>query len=45
MLYIVIPWAGTVAEARTGLSRFDETWWLTCSYQASGHMAFVYELI
>lgn len=45
MLYVVVPWAGTVEAARDALARFDEAWWLAHSYQASGHLTFVYELV
>ncbi len=45
MLYGVAMWPGAVEDARRSLANFDDTWWLSHSRQASGHLTFTYELV
>lgn len=44
-LYAVIMWPGRSQDARDALERFDESWWLPISKQASGNLYFTYELV
>jgi hypothetical protein len=44
-LYAVAMWPGKVVDVRTALSKFDEGWWIARVPQASGRLAFTYELI
>jgi hypothetical protein len=44
MLYAVARWPGSVSDVRQALAKFD-TWWIAHSRQASGNLAFTYELV
>ncbi len=44
-LYAVVMWPGSVRDVREAFRKFDETWWLSRSRQASGYLAFTYELV
>jgi hypothetical protein len=44
-LYAVTLWPGDVGSVREALTRFDNDWWATRSQQASGRLAFTYELV
>jgi hypothetical protein len=44
-LYVVAMWPGNVRDVRQALARFDDAWWIAHSRQASGHLAFTYELV
>ena len=44
-LYVVAMWPGDVHEVRQALARFDDAWWIAHSPQASGYVAFTYELV
>jgi hypothetical protein len=44
-LYVVAMWSGNVRDVRQALARFDEAWWIAHSRQASGNLAFTYELV
>ncbi len=44
-LYSVAIWPGNVREVREALDRFDGTWWIQHSREASGYLTFTYELV
>lgn len=44
-LYVVAMWSGNVRDARQALASFDDTWWMAHARQASGYLAFTYELV
>ena len=44
-LYSVVIWPGNVREVREALARFDDTWWIQHSREASGYLTFTYELV
>jgi hypothetical protein len=44
-LYAVAVWPGAVADARTALQQFDDTWWLAHARPAAGRLTFTYELV
>lgn len=44
-LYIIAIWPGHLRDVRHALERFDEEWWIPNSRQASGDLAFTYELV
>jgi hypothetical protein len=37
--------SGSVRDVRVALDHFDERWWIANSHQASGDLAFTYELV
>jgi hypothetical protein len=44
-LYVVAMWPGSIRDVRRALAAFDEAWWIEHSAQASGYLAFTYELV
>lgn len=44
-LYAVAMWPGNVREVREALAKFDDTWWIQYSREASGYLTFTYELV
>jgi hypothetical protein len=44
-LYAVAMWSGNVSDVRRALVAFDNAWWMARSGQASGYLAFTYELV
>src|SRR5258706_14651599 len=44
-LYAVAIWPGNVGDVREALEKFDETWWIQHSREASGYLTFTYELV
>jgi hypothetical protein len=44
-LYAVAMWPGDLRDVRQALARFDDAWWISHSRQASGYLAFTYELV
>lgn len=44
-LYAVAMWRGNVRDVREALAKFDDTWWIEHSRQASGYLVFTYELV
>lgn len=44
-LYAVAVWSGEALDVRNALERFDDTWWIAHSRQASGYLVFTYELV
>jgi hypothetical protein len=44
-LYAVVLWPGAVNGAESALAKFDDTWWLDNSHEASGLLTFTYELV
>ena len=44
-LYAVVMWPGKSRDVRQALARFDDSWWIAHSRQASGYLAFTYELM
>ena len=45
ILYGVVQWAGSARDAKKALQKFDDTWWISRSHEASGHLTFTYELV
>lgn len=43
-IYGIVPWMGSVSEARAALRRFDDSWWRDGSKKASGRIVFDYKL-
>jgi hypothetical protein len=43
-LHISVIWAGSVADVRTALAKFDE-WWLAQVRPGAGYLTFTYELV
>jgi hypothetical protein len=43
-LYGVVPWLGTLTEARAALDLFDDAWWKENSHRAGGRIVFDYQL-
>jgi len=43
-LYAVAMWPGRSRDVREALARFDDSWWIAHSRQASGYLTFTYEL-
>jgi hypothetical protein len=44
-LYAVVTWPGKSRDVRQALDRFDDSWWIAHSRQASGYLTFTYELM
>jgi hypothetical protein len=44
-LYAVAIWPGNLREVREALEKFDDTWWIHHSREASGYLTFTYELV
>jgi hypothetical protein len=44
-LYAVAMWPGRIQDVKTALDRFDDSWWIPNSRQASGYLTFTYELV
>lgn len=44
-LYSIAIWPGSLGEVRKALEKFDDTWWIRNSQEASGRLTFTYELV
>jgi hypothetical protein len=44
-LYAVAMWRDHARDAREALAKFDDSWWIANSQQASGRLVYTYELV